>query len=116
MTLSTAAEPVPFYILENGAARLNGSRVALEGVIIMYKQGDSAEEIHRSLPSAPLAEIHGAIAYYLKHTEDVEAYLAELERKSDEYDAKYRDLEKERAFAQELKRRWAERNGHSAGG
>jgi uncharacterized protein (DUF433 family) len=113
MALPTAAEPVPFYVMENGGARLNGCRVALEGVIIMYKQGHSAEDIHRNLPTAGLAEIHAAIAYYLRHTAEVEAYLEELERESAEFDRKYRDPAKERAFAQELRRRWAERNAEA---
>ena len=112
MALSTAAEPVPFHVLENGAARLNGSRMALEAVIQLYKGGMSAEEIHNDF-NAPLAEVHASIAYYLRHTDEVDEYLAECERKSAEFDAKYRDPEAEKAFANELRRRWAERNGRN---
>ncbi|MEX1104470.1 MAG: hypothetical protein WED87_09480 [Dehalococcoidia bacterium] len=79
-SLPTDAEPVPFYVMENGGARLNGSRVALEGVVIMYQQGYSAAAIHKNLPTAGLPEIHASIAYYLRHKEEVQAYIDEIER------------------------------------
>ena len=112
MALPTAAEPVPFYVMENGAARINGSRVALEGVIIMYNQGHSAEEIHESLPTAGLAEIHGAISYYLRHPAEVNAYLGEIERKSEELRRKAESDPRYQETIARIKARWAERQAN----
>jgi hypothetical protein len=39
----------------------------------------SAEEMHRDF-DAPLAEIHAAIAYYLQHTAECEAYIEKYHR------------------------------------
>ncbi len=110
-SLPTAPEPVPFYISENGAVRLHGSRMPLEGVVELYKNGLSAEDIHRDF-NAPLAEVHGAIAYYLRHKEEVEAYVNEVKRSSE---ALRREAESQPEYQETIRRikaRWAERQAN----
>ena len=109
VSLPIDAEPVPFYVMENGGARLNGCRVALEGVVIMYQQGHSAEEIHENLPTAGLAEIHASIAYYLRHQAEVQGYIDEIERETEQVMAKAESQPRYQETKARIKARWAER-------
>lgn len=83
MALSTAAEPVPFDVDEHGVARVGGTRVPLEVIIGLYRVGNTAEDLHRQFPSVELADIYAAIAYSLRHADEVEAYLEEAEAASE---------------------------------
>jgi uncharacterized protein (DUF433 family) len=69
-------EPVPVPLrIEDGTIRVADTRVTLESVIETYLGGDSAEDIVEAFPSLNLADVHSVIAYYLKHREEVDAYL-----------------------------------------
>ena len=52
----------------------------------MYEYGDGSavETIQQNFPTLSPEQIHGAIAFYLGHLQEVEAYLRELEQKWDE--------------------------------
>ena len=79
MPLVIEAESPPLRMDEGGTIRVGGSRVTLDTVVTAYKQGVSPEAIADSYPSVPLADIFAAISYYLRHRDEVEAYLAEGE-------------------------------------
>ncbi len=51
------------------------SRVLLEAVISEFLDGRSPETIQQSFPTLKLAEIYGAIAFYLDHQAEINAYL-----------------------------------------
>ena len=72
---------VPLRVESNGAVRVSGpgTRVNLELVVWGHKAGESPEEIQSRLPTIDLADIYVVIAYYLRNTEEVEAYLREIE-------------------------------------
>src|SRR5688572_16393437 len=108
MALPTAAEPVPFQLDEHGVARVAGSRVTLEVLLEGYKRGETAEDLHAGFPAVSLADIYAVISYYLHHTRDVDEYLAFAEAEGARVEAKYRDPERDQAFAAELRRRWSE--------
>lgn len=61
--------------LDNGAYRIADTRVSLDSIIYAYKRGELAEAIMQSFPSLTLAQVHGAIAFYLSHREVVDEYL-----------------------------------------
>jgi uncharacterized protein (DUF433 family) len=61
----------------DGTVRISSSRVTFDTVIGAFQKGATAEQIYDSLPSLSLAQIYGAIAYYLEHEADVETYLRE---------------------------------------
>ena len=61
----------------DGTVRITGSRVTLDTIIGAFQKGATAEQIKDSFPSLSLAQIYGAIAYYLEHESAVEAYLRE---------------------------------------
>jgi uncharacterized protein (DUF433 family) len=73
------------YVEErNGAFYLAGSRVSLASIVHEYRDGASPETIRQNFPTLSLEQIHGAIAYYLGHQDEVEVYLRDLEKKWDE--------------------------------
>ena len=60
---------------EHGAYRIGSTRVMLDSVVAGFHQGHSPETIRQQYPALTLEEVYGSIAYYLAHTEEVEAYL-----------------------------------------
>ena len=60
------------------------SRILLELVIHAFQDGATPEVIAQHYPSATLADIYAVIAYYLRHREDIEAYLADREQQARE--------------------------------
>lgn len=75
MALRIEAEPVPLESEGDGAVRVRGSRVTLDTIIAAFHRGTTAEEIAQQYPSLELADIYAVIAYYLRRTTDVDAYL-----------------------------------------
>lgn len=60
---------------ERGVLRVGESRVMLDSVVAAWQQGHSAETIQQQFPALSLADVYGAIAYYLRYREDVDQYL-----------------------------------------
>lgn len=49
----------------DGVARIGGTRVTLDSVVYAFQQGATAEEIAQQYPALKLADVYGAITYYL---------------------------------------------------
>ena len=105
---------VPLVRTEDGTIRLKNSRLTLDSVLHEYKQGATAEQIADSFPPVSLADIHAVIAYYLTHRAEIEEYLREQERQSDEVqqriesDPQYKNSRSE--MRERLTKRWKERS------
>jgi uncharacterized protein (DUF433 family) len=63
----------------NGAYRITGTRVSLDSVVYAFLNGVSPESIQDSFPVLTLEQVYGAIAYYLAHQPEVDAYLRQGE-------------------------------------
>jgi uncharacterized protein (DUF433 family) len=63
----------------SGALRVGQSRVLLELVIRAFQDGATPEAIVQRYPTTTLADIYSVVAYYLRHRELIEKYLAERE-------------------------------------
>lgn len=61
--------------LDNGAYRIADTRVSLDSIVYAYKRGELAEAIVQSFPALTLAQVHGAIAFYLSNRELIDEYL-----------------------------------------
>jgi uncharacterized protein (DUF433 family) len=81
MNMVLHTDPVPLRMDEHGALRFAGSRVTLDVVLADFKNGLPTETIARGYDTVAPADVYAAIAYYLRHTEEVEAYL---QRRNDE--------------------------------
>ena len=75
------AYPASPYIEErNGGLYVAGARVSLDSVVIRFQEGASAERIVQSFSTLKLAQVYGAIAYYLENEQTVNEYIAEGQR------------------------------------
>lgn len=84
MSLVAQAEPVPLHTDADGVVRVAGTRVTLDTVLAAYRQGSTPEQIAEDYSSLETADVYAVITYYLRHREDVEAYLAKRRRKAEE--------------------------------
>lgn len=80
MALTIQVDPVPIEADANGVLRVGGTRVTLDTVVGWYREGARAEDIARKYDALRLADVYAAIAYYLRHQAEVDAYLDERER------------------------------------
>lgn len=71
------AEPPPLYVTDEGVVRVAGTRVSLDTVIGAFQNGCTAEQIAYKYPTLNLADVYAVIAYYLRHRQEVEAYLTQ---------------------------------------
>jgi uncharacterized protein (DUF433 family) len=75
------AYPASPYIDErDGALRIAGTRVSLASVVIGFQEGESPEQIVKSFPTLTLAQVDGAIAYYLENEKMINEYVSEIQR------------------------------------
>ena len=87
------AEPPPLRVEEGGVVRVGKSRVSLDLGVEQYENGMTPEELVRAYDTLNLADVHAAIAYYLRHREEVRAYR---ERREEEAKALRAKIEGER--------------------
>ena len=59
-----------------------GTRVSLDSIVYAFHRGESAESICQNFEVLLLEEVYGAIAYYLAHQKDIDAYLIRQNAKS----------------------------------
>ncbi len=111
MTLELQIDALPLTVDETGTIRVSGTRITLDIVIGYYKQGMSAEEIAEAYPSVPLADIYAVIAYYLRHREQLDAYLAEGHRKFEEIRKQVQSEQGPQITRAELEARRARKTG-----
>ena len=78
-----AADSPPLRVDEFGIVRVGTTRVSLDLVVFAFSEGASAQEIVERYPSLDLAEVHGAICYYLRHRNEVDDYLRDQEAVSE---------------------------------
>jgi len=52
-----------------------GTRISLDSVVYAFRRGDSPETICQNFKLLNLEQVYGAIAYYLAHKAEIDAYL-----------------------------------------
>lgn len=77
-------DAIPLRVDESGAIRVGKSRVLFYLVVEAYKRGNRPEDIVEMYDTLDLADVHAVIAYYLRHHDEVEAFLVEIEQRSQE--------------------------------
>ena len=63
----------------DGVYYVPGSRISLDSIVYAFRDGSSPENIREDFDGLTLACVYGAIAFYLDHQADIDAYL--LKRK-----------------------------------
>ena len=59
-----------------GRLRIEGTRITVNQIVILYKQGYTPEEIADQYSHLSLAQVYTALAYYHANKQDIEADLA----------------------------------------
>jgi len=73
-------DSMPIYEDASGGLRIGGSRVLLETVIRAFQDGATPESIVQRYPTVSLENIYTVVAYYLRHRQETEEYLASREQ------------------------------------
>jgi uncharacterized protein (DUF433 family) len=82
MTLAIALEPTPIETDPHGVVRVAKTRVTLDTIVTAFLEGCTPEEIGEQYPSLQLSSIYLVIGYYLRHQDEVHAYLAERQHQA----------------------------------
>ncbi|MCU0285292.1 MAG: DUF433 domain-containing protein [Acidobacteria bacterium] len=92
MSLRIEKEQVPLKITPDGVVRVGGTRVTLDTVIAAFKEGAAAEEIVFRYPSLHLADVYAVLSYYLRRTKEIEDYLNQRQKKTNEVKQQYSSI------------------------
>jgi uncharacterized protein (DUF433 family) len=87
------ASPPPLRVIEGGAVRVGKSRISLDLIVEHYEDGMTPEDMVRAYDTLKLADVYAVIAYYLRHRDQVQAYL---KRREEEIQALRAKIESER--------------------
>jgi uncharacterized protein (DUF433 family) len=78
-----------------GRLRIQGTRITVNRIILLYKQGYKAEDITEQYPDLTLAHVHAALAHYYANQEEIEAGLSAEAENQNQTDAVSGSPEKE---------------------
>ena len=105
MALLLQTEPVPLREDSEGVIRVGGTRVTLDTVLTAYMKGSTPEQIVQDYSALEIADIYAAIAYSLRHRQEVEGYLARRRRAADEVRQEFKARFPSEGLREELERR-----------
>ena len=71
---------VEYVRVKSGVYLVADSRVSLDSLVYLFREGMSAESMVDCYPALTLERVHGALAYYLRNQREVDAYLEEGRR------------------------------------
>lgn len=84
MSVVIQTEAPPIRQDESGALRVGDSRVLLELVIQEFQDGATPEMIVQQYDTLSLPDVYAVISYYLRHREEIQAYLTQREQRGRE--------------------------------
>ncbi len=84
MTFTIKPEAPPLKEDPSGAIRIGQTRVLLELVIQAFRDGATPEAIVQRYDTLNLPDVYAVIAYFLKHSAEVDEYISQRERKGNE--------------------------------
>jgi uncharacterized protein (DUF433 family) len=93
VSLVLEGESLPLREDETGAIRIGGSRVLIELVIRAFQDGASPESIVKRYSTLSLSDVYIMIGYYLRHQQEVEAYLNEREHLAESVRQRFSEIQ-----------------------
>ena len=66
--------------LVEGVYRVAGTRVSLDSLVYLFREGISAESMADSYSALTLEQVHGALAFYLGNQDAINLYLVSGQR------------------------------------
>lgn len=67
-----------------GRIRIDGTRITVHRIATLYTEGQTAEDIAATYPHLTLGQVYTALAYYHSNRGEIDAELAEDDRRYDE--------------------------------
>ena len=83
MSLAIKHDDNSLTITADGVVVVSGTRVSLDLIIAAFTSGATAEEIAQQYPTVHLADVYAAITYYLRHRDEVDAYIAQRRQQAE---------------------------------
>jgi uncharacterized protein (DUF433 family) len=68
-------DPVPLRVDEGGVIRVGKTRICLDLLVEQFENGMTPDDMVRAYDTLPLADAYSAIAYYLRHRDEIRTYL-----------------------------------------
>jgi uncharacterized protein (DUF433 family) len=69
----------PYVTFTSNAYKITNTRVSLDSIVLLSRDGFSPESILESYPSLSLEQVYGALAFYLGNRSQIDAYLLDGE-------------------------------------
>ncbi|HEY7387794.1 MAG TPA: DUF433 domain-containing protein [Bryobacteraceae bacterium] len=77
---------MPDYVTRvEGVYRVGNTRVSLDSLVYLFREGMSAESMVESYPALSLEQVHGALAFYLANQKEIDSYLAAGQREAESH-------------------------------
>ncbi|MDX6404141.1 MAG: hypothetical protein QOH70_1596 [Blastocatellia bacterium] len=73
-----------------GQLRIEGTRVTVNQIVALYKQGYNAEEIADQYPHLTMAQVYAALLHYHTNQDEIDADLAKEKEKAEELEREHR--------------------------
>jgi uncharacterized protein (DUF433 family) len=80
-------ERIPLVQNEAGDMYIEGSRIFLEHLVEKFNEGKTPEDIQRDYPHVKLADLYAVMTYYLRHRDEVDAYVERQYQRAREMEA-----------------------------
>ncbi|HEX4954254.1 MAG TPA: DUF433 domain-containing protein [Thermoanaerobaculia bacterium] len=77
-----AQDPLPLALDRDGVIRVGGTRVPLDTVVAAFESGSTPEQIAEDFSSLAVADVYATISYFLRHRDEVTAYLERRQREA----------------------------------
>jgi uncharacterized protein (DUF433 family) len=110
------ADRPPLHVSEGGIVRVGNTRISLDLIVEQYENGMTPEEMVAAYDTLILADVHAAIAYYLRHQGEVRAYLKRREEEASALRAQIEAKQPQVSREELLARRRARENSHAPAG
>lgn len=81
MPLTPATAEIPLVTDAEGVVRVGATRVTPDSVVGAFRADATPEKIAHQFPASVLADVYQVIAYHLKHTSEVDSYLAPCQKR-----------------------------------
>ena len=105
--------PPPLRVDQGGAVRVGNSRISLDLVVEQYENGMTPEDMVRAYDTLVLADVYAVVAYYLRHRDNVRAYLKRREEEAEALRARI-EADRPRVSREELLARRSAREKDNA--
>jgi len=100
--MATAAKATYAHIVKEpgycgGKAAIDNTRVRVNNVVWLHKEGRTPEQILESYPDLNLSQVHAALAYYYDHVDEIEAEFAREDEAEANFEHRKAEVLAERA-------------------